>query len=471
MKNINSEDRHTDKEIQQSEKISTSARTKPSLIEAAKQGNPKAIAKLMNRSLQPKGITVKVALDKNCLQVMLESSQLPTSSLVEVIRKGLLGLGVESIKQVKVYGKQIGEEIPDWSEEFELAIPTNLMKSIISPSATSANDKSFEIESQQQKVDQPKVNKWKTSIFIVIITGLLMVGFSYLLINLIITYETFKGRELSNLERYQEALNAYDKVLQANPNHLQAWSERSLVLRRLGRYDEALISAEKAIEINPNFADGWKNRCGALMTLQRNQEALNACDKAIQLKPDLSQAWYNRALVLKDLIRNKEAIASYDKVLQLHPDYYTVWYERGVTLQELQGHQEALASYDKALQLEPNYYEAWANRGIALIELERYEDALDSFEKSLQIENTPIGWYGRGKALHGLGRYQEAVECYDKAIRLYPDNPNSWYAQGLTLEKLGRYKEAIASYDKAIQIGSLFMAKEAKENLLKRLKK
>ena len=73
--------------------------------------------------------------------------------------------------------------------------------------------------------------------------------------------------------------------------------------------------------------------------------------------------------------------------------------------------------------------------------------------------------------MHGLGRYQEAVECYDKAIRLYPDNPNSWYAQGLTLEKLGRYKEAIASYDKAIQIGSLFMAKEAKENLLKRLKK
>ena len=119
MKNLNKEDKSTDKEIQQSEKTPT-ASTKPSLIESAKQGNPKAIAKLINRSLQPKGTTAKVALDKNCLQVMLESSQVPAPSLVEVIRKGLIGLGVKSINQVKVYGRQLGEELPDWSQEFKL---------------------------------------------------------------------------------------------------------------------------------------------------------------------------------------------------------------------------------------------------------------------------------------------------------------------------------------------------------------
>ncbi len=67
MKNLNKEDESTDNKIQLSKKTPTSASTKPSLFEAAKQGSPKAIAKLMNRSLQPKGTTAKVALDKDCL--------------------------------------------------------------------------------------------------------------------------------------------------------------------------------------------------------------------------------------------------------------------------------------------------------------------------------------------------------------------------------------------------------------------
>lgn len=46
-------------------------------LELAKQGNPHAIAALMNRQLQPKGITAKATLKDGCLQIMLESTQVP----------------------------------------------------------------------------------------------------------------------------------------------------------------------------------------------------------------------------------------------------------------------------------------------------------------------------------------------------------------------------------------------------------
>jgi hypothetical protein len=53
--------------------------TQPDLLALAKQGNPKAIAALLNRSLQAKGITAKAKLKENgYLQVMLESSQIPS---------------------------------------------------------------------------------------------------------------------------------------------------------------------------------------------------------------------------------------------------------------------------------------------------------------------------------------------------------------------------------------------------------
>ena len=48
------------------------------ILQLAKQGNAKAIAALMNRSLQPKGMTVvKAALKDGCFQIMLEADPAP----------------------------------------------------------------------------------------------------------------------------------------------------------------------------------------------------------------------------------------------------------------------------------------------------------------------------------------------------------------------------------------------------------
>ena len=86
--------------------------TQTNILELAKQGDIKAIAALMNRQLQPKGITAKVALKDSCLQIMLESVEVPDQqALVTFICKGITGLGAELIEKVKIYGLQTGEEL------------------------------------------------------------------------------------------------------------------------------------------------------------------------------------------------------------------------------------------------------------------------------------------------------------------------------------------------------------------------
>ena len=92
-----------------------------SLLTLAKQGDANAIAALMNRSLQAKGIAAKASLRDGCLQVMLESAQVPEQqAVVEFIRKGVTGLEAEPIKAVKVYGRRVGEDFPTWEREFEI---------------------------------------------------------------------------------------------------------------------------------------------------------------------------------------------------------------------------------------------------------------------------------------------------------------------------------------------------------------
>lgn len=99
----------------------------PNTVELAKQGDTEAIASLMNRHLQPKGITATVTLKDACLQVMLKSLQVPNQqALVTFVHKGITSLGAASIKKVKVYWQQTGKVFPAWSEEFSVGAAREL---------------------------------------------------------------------------------------------------------------------------------------------------------------------------------------------------------------------------------------------------------------------------------------------------------------------------------------------------------
>ena len=111
----------------------------------------------MNRQLQPKGITAKVVLNDSCLQIILESAQVPDQqALVAWVRKSVIGLGAESIERVKIYGRQTGEELPAWNQEFELVAKTNSTSFPVSTHSSFAGSKT-------QGVSSPINSAGKTS--------------------------------------------------------------------------------------------------------------------------------------------------------------------------------------------------------------------------------------------------------------------------------------------------------------------
>lgn len=96
------------------------------ILGLAKQGDSKAISALINRQLRPKGITAKVSLKGGCLQVLVESSEVPAKdSITAFMKKGLTGLKINHVKRVKIYGKKLSEDLPDWDYKFDLFEETN----------------------------------------------------------------------------------------------------------------------------------------------------------------------------------------------------------------------------------------------------------------------------------------------------------------------------------------------------------
>lgn len=93
----------------------------PPIIQRAKQGDSHAIATLINRHLQVQGVTAKTKLKGDCLRLMLEGNSVPNQeAMVQFVYQGMTKLAAQSIKTVKIYGKQTHLDFPAWSQELNL---------------------------------------------------------------------------------------------------------------------------------------------------------------------------------------------------------------------------------------------------------------------------------------------------------------------------------------------------------------
>jgi len=134
----------------------------PNPVELAKQGDVRAIAFLINRSLQSKGILAKPVLKDGCLRVMLEAAQTPDEqTLAPFIYKGVMGLGIASVRMLKVYGRKTGSKSLSWSREFDLQEQSFSSASPVSLQSTSSQVCS---PKQPSTVSQQKVQQEKTAL-------------------------------------------------------------------------------------------------------------------------------------------------------------------------------------------------------------------------------------------------------------------------------------------------------------------
>jgi len=127
--------------------------TEKNLLELAKQGNPDAIATLMNRGLVSQGITATVELVGDRLLVVLVSERLPNqATAVDYVRRGLLALSVVGIAWVEVCGQQANQEVPGWREEFAIADRDRVFDAPPASSVDSSGSGVPAHSSQRQKV-------------------------------------------------------------------------------------------------------------------------------------------------------------------------------------------------------------------------------------------------------------------------------------------------------------------------------
>ena len=155
--------------------------------ELAKQGNlATGIASWLNSQLQSEGITASANLDGDCLDVILEAEQVPIEdTLVDFVRTELTNLQPDSIRKVKVEGRESGQIAAAWSQEFSLENsnlePQSFGGESVPNTAVANMDDRTEMESNIEEEKPPELAAFENrlrSTFIVVglVTGMLAIA-------------------------------------------------------------------------------------------------------------------------------------------------------------------------------------------------------------------------------------------------------------------------------------------------------
>lgn len=133
-------------------------------------------------------------------------------------------------------------------------------------------------------------------------------------------------------ELLESRLNDFETRIKKSPKKSGLWEQKADILQKLERDEEAILAYEKVLELNNNndYRAWWKKG----VSLAKNKqylESIRSHEYALELNPPLPDKYViNRELawVLSELDENQKSIVQYKSTLRSEPRYRAAKYEK-----------------------------------------------------------------------------------------------------------------------------------------------
>ena len=118
--------------------------------------------------------------------------------------------------------------------------------------------------------------------------------------------ELEQGNNFYFRKDYKNAISAYSRALQINPNFAEAYNNRGNAYVQLKNYQQAMQDLQNAVRLNNVDARNYN-------------AAITEYTQAINLNPNLFSAYFNRSLAYCYTNRFQEALPDVQRAMQLNP--------------------------------------------------------------------------------------------------------------------------------------------------------
>lgn len=219
------------------------------------------------------------------------------------------------------------------------------------------------------------------------------------------------------------------------------WNEMGNEHFRSANYAEAIIAYNKAVQKDPNFGMPYANMGLISLMQERYSEAVLLYKRSVQTlgtNQEKAVAYNGLGNAYRGVGEYDNAVAAYRKAAELDPGSAGLRGQAAVF--------NAENSSDNA--------DFWHELGNAFIETGTYNEAITALKRAAELCPTSgMILQKLGMAYAYAGKYVEAVSAYTKSIELLDDNrekADSLNHLGNAYRKLNNYDKAIESFQKAV---------------------
>ncbi len=138
--------------------------------------------------------------------------------------------------------------------------------------------------------------------------------------------------KLFNCGQFLIAAKKAEILSKQYPTEFIIWNILGAINASLKKYDEALIAFKKVIELNPNYVDAYYNIGVVLSDQSKIQESIVAYQKCISLFPKYPDAYVNMGLALRKQGEIEKSIEAFLIALEINPNHAEAMFNIGVSL-------------------------------------------------------------------------------------------------------------------------------------------
>ena len=285
----------------------------------------------------------------------------------------------------------------------------------------------------------------------------------------------------TRLKRYEQAIRALDRGLvlyngdepstflhllqttgevEALPHDEKPLCLAALFHRYLRIFDSAhagtsIRYAEQAVTAN-DHADVAYFTIGIVHFREREfDDALPMFQKAIEVNPKHGFAYRWASAIYSDRGELSNEYHMLQKAYEVNPEDQQ-WPFHVFLAEKIGDYEQALAISLKILDTHPDDWNALFFAARMYHRTGREETAHKYYKLALARAPRNAEFYDNyGADLSDMNLEKEAVTAFQTAISIEPNRGTSYYGLGVVLDHLGRYQEAAAQYEVALRFGSL----------------
>lgn len=174
-----------------------------------------------------------------------------------------------------------------------------------------------------------------------------------------------------NASRYNQALIAVNKAIEAAPDMAEAYNQQALIFMESRQYESSLSSFKKAMELKPLYPEAWNNLGVLYNRMSKYELATEWFNKAINEKtyPTPENAQTNLGYAYYKLGKLTSAKAHHQKALDFHPNFCLAQKNLADVYVKEKNYRKAARNYESALQNCPLYQESRYKLSLVLVKM------------------------------------------------------------------------------------------------------